>query len=172
MPLDLDAELLHAMQLAHHDIVTPLFAGSGLTRRVQWGVARVDYFGLDRRYYEPQRDGPAMAFIVPVVEGGDLIDLAAVDGTSQHVGTRLGNGRGLGLDAVAKARMGCADLHLVERPLDWLRHPVDRFYLFRLSDVAVTLYGVAQVTCRTVDFAERVQAMLPSSRHAAVVLDP
>src|SRR5262249_50051482 len=130
--IDLHAELWRAMQMARDPRVQADFAGIGFTRRVPWGFARVEYFGLDREFYEPQPDGQALAFIVPVVEGGDTIDLAAIDGMTEHVGTRQGLGHGLGLDAVEKARFGCCDLGLHRGPLDWLRDPVDTVYLFDL----------------------------------------
>lgn len=172
MTANLDAELVRALRFARAPAVALMFAGAGLSGRVQWGIARVEFYGVERCLYEPRLDGKALAFIAPVVEGGELIDLAAIDGLSQHVGQRCGRGHGLGLDALAKARFRCGDVHLVERPLDWLRNPVDRVYLFKLSEIAAVLADVPQITCATLEFAERVQAMLPPSRRAVVVLDP
>lgn len=169
MTPDLDGELLRAMRFARHAIVAPLFRGVGLSPRVQWGVSRVEFYGSERRLYEPSGWGPAMAFIVPVVEAGELIDLAAIDGLSQHVGQRLGHGHGLGLDAIEKARCGIGDLGLVERPLDWLRDPVGTVYLFALSEATSSFDGVREFSCKGLEFTERVRALFPPSRRASIL---
>lgn len=167
--IDLHAEAWRAMRLARHPPIAAGFAAHEFTNRVSWGFARVEYFGHKRRFYVPRPDGPAMAFIVPVVEGGELIDLAAIDGHSQHVGTRQGLGHGLGIDAIEKARFGCCDLGLMRRPLDWLRDPVDTLYLFDLREVVVALDGVAEITCNTVDFADLVRQLFPPSQRSRIL---
>lgn len=171
-PVDLAAEMWRAVRFAQAlpPLIRQGFAECGFTRRVQWGLARVDYYGQERRLYEPQEDGRAMAFIVPVVEGDETIDLCAIDAATEHIGTRLGYGGALGMPAVAKARMGF-DLKLMGRPLDWLRDPVDSAYLFDLSTVAVTLDGVKVIACASLELSDRVAALLPpSERHRAQVL--
>lgn len=120
-PVDLDAELLVAMSRARDPRVEPDFAAQGFTRALHWGVARVEFYGLNRELYEPHDDGKSMSFIIPVVEGGDLVDLAAIDGNTQHLATRQGFGRALGADAIEKARWGQCALVLMRRPLEWLR---------------------------------------------------
>jgi hypothetical protein len=167
--IDLHAELWRAMQLARDSRVEPGLAGLCFTHRLQWGFARVAFYGLERELYEPTDDGPSIAFIVPVVEDGDTIDLAAIDGNSEHVGTRLGLGRGLGLDTIEKARFGCCDLGLVRRPLDWLRDPLDTVYLFDLRDAVTAFDGVKEITCSTVDFADRVRHLFPPSQRSRIL---
>lgn len=163
MHVDLDMELMRALRFARDPKVSPAFTFSVA---MQWGLARVGYYGLERALYEPQDDGPALAFIVPVVEGGELIDLAAIDGMTEHVGQRFGHGRGLGLDA---ARYGARGVDLVETPLEWLRAPKN-VYLFRLSDVAVAFDKRQQIVVDTFALAERIQALLPPSQRARVVV--
>src|SRR5215813_9630550 len=103
------------MALAREPKVVAMFAGLDLpTTSLQWGFARVDYYDIGGKLYEPQEDGSGMAFIIPVVEDGELVDLAAIDGDTQHLGTRLGIGRAFGIDAIEKARFGCCSLHLIE----------------------------------------------------------
>jgi hypothetical protein len=103
-----------------------------------------------------------------VVEDGDTLDLVAIDPHSEHVGTRLGLGHGLGLDAIAKARSGgCVPL-LVDRPLAWLRHPVDSVYLFNLATLDRALDGVAAFACTSIELSERVMALLPPSGRGRV----
>jgi hypothetical protein len=87
---------------------------------LHWGFAVVEYYGLDRELYEPQPKGEP-AVIVPVIEDGDTVDLAAISLVNQHVGRRMGFSRGLGMDAIERARWGGCQLHLVPRPLTWVR---------------------------------------------------
>jgi len=63
--------------------------------------------------------------IVPVVADGDTVDLAAISLVNQRISTRLGYGRGLGLDAIERARWGGCILHLVHRPLVWMQRQAD-----------------------------------------------
>jgi hypothetical protein len=168
-PVNLHAEMWRAIQLARHPPIAVAFAEQGFTRLVQWGFQRVSYFGPEGRSYEPQQDGNVMAFIVPVVEGGETIDLCAIDPRSQHVGTRLGLGRGLGLQAVDKARFGYP-LKLMARPLDWLRDPVGSCYLFDLGELRTALDGVQEIVCTDLEFAERAQSLLPPSESERVVV--
>jgi hypothetical protein len=167
--VDLHAELWRAMRFARHPRVEAMLDGIFNYTLMQWGLARVEYYGAARELYEPCRDGPSLSFVVPVVEGGDTVDLAAIDGMSQHVGTRLGYGRALGLDAVEAARWG-DELLLHARPFDWLRAPLDAAYLFDLSEATVKLDGVRTIICLKRTFAERVAALLPPSQRAAVVV--
>ena len=165
MSIDLEAEFANAILTARRTRFS-----FPLSRRVQWGVSAVAYYGNDRHLYEPMPPDGQVAFIAPVVEDGELIDLCAIEANSRHVGTRLGLGRGLGLDAVDEARMG-GELRLVGDALSWLRQPVDAVYLFRLGDVQTALDGVRQFTCNSIELAERVVSLLPPSQRDRVVLD-
>jgi hypothetical protein len=170
-PVDIHAEIWRAIRFAKA-LPPPLaraFAEQGLTRRVQWGFARVSFYGLDRRLYEPDREGRVMALIVPIVEGDDTVDLCAIDPDTQHVATRLGYGRGLGLQAVDKARFGDT-LKLMARPLDWMRDPVGSVYLFDLATIMVALQGVSGIVCQDVAFGQRVAALLPPSDRDRVLV--
>ena len=169
--VDIHAELWRAIRFAKA-LPPPVilgFAEQGFTRRVQWGFARISFYGFERRLYEPQVDGDVMAFIVPVVEGGDTVDLCAIDPYSQHAGTRLGIGRGLGLQAVDKARFGDT-LKLMARPLDWLRDPVGSVYLFDLATIEVELQMVNGIVCQDIELAQRVAALLPPSQRDRVLV--
>lgn len=178
MGADLEREFSRAIRFAK--AASSKLGDFGFSHRTQWGFGRVEWWGTDRRYYEPYDDGQTLAVIAPVVEGGELIDLAAIDPFSQHVGQRIGLGHALGLDAVEKARMRCCCLQLVERPLEWLRsspsinvefqQPDEAVYLLRLADVEAVLRDVPQILCTTVEFAERVQSLLPPSQRDRVVL--
>lgn len=135
------------------------------SRRVQWGVAPVAFYGDGERRWEHQAGG-VMAFVLPVVEGGELIDLCAVDGRNNHWATRMGYGYGLGLDVVAKARMRCCELRLVGTALVWLMNPVDAVYLFDLHAVQSALDGVDVIACDSLELSDRVAALLPPSERA------
>jgi hypothetical protein len=197
-PVDLDAELLVAMSRARDPRIEPDFAAQGFTRALQWGVAHVEFYGLDRELYEPVENGRSMSFIVPVVEDGDLIDLAAIDGHTQHLATRHGFGRALGADAISKAAGNSCALVLVERPLTWLRQQelavreVRRFltavhrvkndpsldtspprefaYLFNLADARTRLAEVEPIFCESEPLSDRVIAILPPSHRQRVLV--
>lgn len=157
--IDIEAEFSRALRFQREANLD----WSPLSKHVQWGIARVGFYGAQRELYELQADGPCMAFIAPVVEAGDLLDLCAIDSTTDHCGQRLGLGHGLGLDAVAKARMGY-DLKLYGTAMAWLRDPVDSCYLFDLATLPAQLDGVATIACANLALADRVAALLPPSQ--------
>ena len=134
-----------------------------LSNRVQWGCASVSWFGLNREYYEPDPAGRSMAFIAPVVEGGDLIDLCAIDASTNHFGTRMGLGHGLGIDVIEKARMGACEPRLVATAMAWLRWPVDTVFLFDLAKLPLAFDGVKVIACENLELSDRVAALLPPS---------
>lgn len=136
---------------------------SPLSNAVQWGVGRVEFYGAQRELYELKADGRCMAFIVPVVEAGELVDLCAIDSATNHCAQRLGLGHGLGIDAIEKGRMG-DDLTLYGKPMDWLIDPVDSVYLFNLDTVQIALAGVKVIACADLALADRVAALLPPSQ--------
>jgi hypothetical protein len=156
--VDLEAEFWRAINAA-----MPLRG----PRRVQWGVARVEFYGAGRELYEPRTDGSSRAFVLPIVEGGTLIDLAAVDRWSGPVGTRLGFGRALGVDEIARARMG-ADLVVHDRPLAWLQDPRAAAFIFNLDEACALLDGVPRISCTTATFARRLQALFPPSQRSRI----
>jgi hypothetical protein len=84
------------------------------------------------------------------------------------VGTRLGLGRGLGMEEIAKASFGMFDLRLADRPLDWLRDPIECGYLFRLSEVPIALDGVDKIICDTIEFGDRLASFLPPSQRSRI----
>jgi hypothetical protein len=170
-PVDLHAELWRAIRFAEA-LPPPLalaFKEQGFTRRVQWGFARVSFYGQAGERYEPRADGRVMAFIVPIVEGDDTIDLCAIDPASQHVGTRMGYGYGLGFTEIEQARYGFP-LKLKERPLDWLRDPAGSAYLFDLATLPASLDGVPKIICNSIELAERAASLLPYNDRGRVVL--
>lgn len=164
---DLERQFWRAIRFGR-DAQAKLALSFPFSRAVQWGVARVEWWGNDRKFYEPRDDGAALAVIAPVVEAGELIDLAAIEVASEHVGLRLGFGQGLGLDAVERARTG-EPLLLVATPFAWLRQPVGAVYLFHLPDVEVALSGVPRFACQTVELAERVHSLVRPSRRPDVL---
>lgn len=165
--IDIEAEFSRALRFQREANLD----WSPLSKHVQWGIARVGFYGAQRELYELQADGPCMAFIAPVVEAGDLIDLCAIDSITDHCGQRLGLGHGLGLDAIAKARMGY-DLKLYGKPMEWLIDPVDSVYLFNLDTVLTALDGVGEFTCSSIELTERVHALLPSSQRNRALAPP
>jgi hypothetical protein len=152
-----------------------------LSNRVQWGCASVSFYGAERELYEPDPAGRCMAFIAPVVEGGELLDLCAIDARTDHCATRMGLGHGLGLDAIEKARMRCCDLHLLTSAMAWLRYPLasnvaaqaraEPVYLFNLSEISRALDEVPKFTCDSIELMERVVALLPPSQRERVQFD-
>jgi hypothetical protein len=161
---DLDLELARAVNFARKATQTiPL----PISRRwVQWGLARVSFFGFDRQCYEPDPGGDVLAFIAPVVEGGELIDLAAIDARNDHVGWRCDLGHGLGLDVVEKARQRCCELRLVETAMAWLADPRDAVWLRDLSELPMALDGVEVIACANLPLADRVAVLLPPSERS------
>jgi hypothetical protein len=105
----------------------------------QCRIARVEFFGAGRAYYQLCKDGPAFAVIVPVIEFGDTIDFAAIDLETQHVATLLGIGKALGLDNIDRARWNGGTLTLLDKPLDWLRSPVAAACIIDWKVAAFTL---------------------------------
>jgi hypothetical protein len=156
--INLHAELWRAMQFAR--AVEPQLRELELSRRVQWGLARVEFI---EGGYVPMADGHALALIVPVVEFGDTIDLAAIDlGTaelpSKRVATRLGIGSALGLDTIDRCRWEGRTLHLAADPLRWLRSPVDAACILDWSVAGFKLAGLGKIVCDTVELGERIEA--------------
>jgi hypothetical protein len=160
--IDLHRELLHAMQRARDPHkprrVRPMLDALGVSPKLIscWGVAIIETFGPGCAFYQPAEDG-RWALIVGVVEAGDLIDLCAIDLETQHVGTRLGIGKALGLDDIDKSRWEGCDLQLVDQPLAWLREPVGSAFIIDWSVVAFTLADLDPIDCGSVALAERVE---------------
>jgi hypothetical protein len=161
--IDLHRELLHAMQRARDPNkprrVRQMLDVVGDSPRLItcWGVATIEAFGPGRAFYQPAEDG-RWALIVGVVEAADLIDLCAIDLETQHVGTRLGLGKALGLDEIDRCRWEGSELQLVDKPLAWLRQPVESAYLIDWTVAAFTLADVHLIWCNSVAFAERIQS--------------
>lgn len=133
----------------------------------QCRIGRVEFFGPDRAYYQLRKDGPAFAVIVPIVEFGDTVDLAAIDLETQHVATRLGLDKALGLDNIDHARWNGGTLTLVDKPLDWLREPEAAAFVldwkmatFTLADLDRPVTTLAdqpiEVRCSSLALAERI----------------
>lgn len=156
--IELHDELWRAMRFAR--AVEPQLHELELSRRVQWGLARVEFFAGG---YMPLPDGPALALIVPVVHFGDTVDLAAIDlGTaelsSKRVATRVGIGAALGLDVIERCRWEGLSLSLAADPLRWLRSPVDCACILDWSVAGFKLAGLGKIVCDTVELGERVEA--------------
>jgi hypothetical protein len=161
--IDLHRELLHAAMQRARDpdkprCMRPMLNVLAVSTKLMscWGISTIETFGPGRAFYQPAEDG-RWALIVGVVEAGDLIDLCAIDLETQHVGTRLGLGKALGLDEIDRCRWEGRELQLVDKPLAWLRQPVDSAYLIDWTVAASTLADVDPVCCSSVAFAERVQ---------------
>jgi hypothetical protein len=155
--VNLHDELWRAMQFAR--AVEPQLRELELSNRVQWGLARVEFI---EGGYVPRVDGPSMALIVPVVEFGDTIDLAAIDlGTaelpSKRVATRLGLGSALGLDVIDRCRWEGRSLRLAADALRWLRAPVDVACILDWRVAGFRLAGLGKIVCETVELGERVE---------------
>jgi hypothetical protein len=168
--IDLHRELLHAMQRARDPDsprrVRQMLGVLGVSPKLIscWGVATVETFGPGRAFYQPAEDG-RWALIVGVVEAGDLIDLCAIDLETQHVGTRLGLGKALGLDDVDRCRWEGRALQLLDEPLAWLRNPVGSAFIieWRVADFTLADLEPTKVTvlCSSLALAERVERAHP-----------
>lgn len=143
------------MQFARHPLVAPQLVEFDWSPRVQWGIARVEFFESG---YAPRVDGPAMALIVPVVQYGDTIDLCAIELPGHSVATRLGIGVALGLDVIERARWDGRTLNLTDKPLRWLRSPVDCACILDWRLAAYRLTGVGHVICDTLELVDLVEA--------------
>jgi hypothetical protein len=163
--IDLDGELLRAVrfrQTAAHRV-------SALPKPwVGYGLALVSFYGLERRCYEPDPHGAVMAFVAPVVEGGELIDLVAIDARTDHAGFRLDLAHGLGLDVVERARQRCCELRLVATATAWLVDPRDAVWLRDLAKLSPALDGVEVIACESIELAQRAAALLPPSQRDRV----
>jgi hypothetical protein len=135
-----------------------------------WRIGRVEFFGPDRAWYQPCEDGQG-AVVIPVIEFGKEIDLAAIDLATQHVATRLGVGKALGLDNIDSVRWNGGTLTLVERPLDWLREPAAAACIIDWKQAAFTLADLdrptttladrpIEVRCSSLALAERIERAL------------
>jgi hypothetical protein len=154
--VNLHAELWRAMQFARHSLVAAQLLEMDLSPRVQWGIGRVEF--IDGGGYVPRVDGPAMALIVPVVEFGDTIDLCAIEMPSQRLAVRLGLGGALGLDVIQRARWDERSLSLTDRPLRWLRAPVDCACILDWRLATHLLDGIGKVVCDSLALVDQVEA--------------
>jgi hypothetical protein len=166
--IDLHRELLHAMQRARDPHkprrARPMLDALGVSQKLIscWGVATIETFGPGRAFYQPAEDGQ-WTLIVGIVEAGDLIDLCAIDLETQHIATRLGLGKALGLDDIDKVRWQGVDLQLLDTPMAWLRNPLGAAFIIDWSVVAFSLadLGSARVLCSSLSLAERVERAHP-----------
>jgi hypothetical protein len=135
------------------------------------GIGWVEFFGPQRRYYQPVADGePALIVAVvdvvgmpefgDMVEVSDTVDLAAIGLGSGHVGTRLGIGTALGLREIARSRRTGRTLDLVDSALAWVRNPVGVAYIIDWRTGAFTLADLesVKVRCSPARLANRVAA--------------
>lgn len=183
MLADLDAEFWRAIRFAKEASAEDPRLDWPI-HRVQFGFARVDFYG--EGLYEPHDGGRTMAVVAPVVEDGELIDLCAIDPHSDRFGQRFDLGHGLGIDSLSTARMRCCDLLLVDRAMMWLytpltssittRAPVEPIFLFRLNKLRrifkdTNRKAPFRFTCSSIPLAQRVAAMLPPSERSRIQLD-
>jgi len=151
----LDAELWRAMSRANDSRVWDMLAFLALPRTIQWGIGRIELFN-NRRFYQPAPDGRVFALIVPMVENGDTIDLAAIMLPERHAATRLGIGAALGLDVIDLARWHQRTLHLVNDPLRWLRAPASCAFIVDWTRAPFLLDGIGKVLCNSIELGERI----------------
>ena len=153
--IDLDAEFVRAMTVFRRPDVLPKFEWLGLSLKIGWGLAPVEFYGPNDRYYQPKSPDGVFAVIAPVVQDGDLIDLCAIRLPDRHVGTRLGQGKALGLDVIDRCRWDCRELQLVEDPLRWL--PDCSAFVIDWWAADFTLADLKTINCASRDLAERVE---------------
>jgi hypothetical protein len=154
--VDLDAELVAAMDRVRVKGRPSVgFQRVGLSPKApQAGICRVEFDASG--HYQPDPHG-LPALVVAVVEGGELVDLAAIRG--EQVAARLGLGAALGLDVIDRARWEGRTLCLFASIWSWLSDPRGT-YLIDWHVARSTLADLAAIRCQTIALARQVRRAL------------
>jgi len=151
-------ELLSAHRIAHDpDAAAELqplrIPASGLP---VWGLQAVTF---ETDHYTPDPAGQP-AIIVPVADDGRIFDLAATGLAARRTATRTGLASVLGLDALERAVVHQATLHLFQDPIEWLRHRCAGAVVLDWRAAAFVLADLAAIACSTDLLAARVDKAL------------
>jgi hypothetical protein len=151
-------ELLTAHRIARTtDLATALQTCGIPTAGVPiWGAGFVE---LDGAHYAP-RAGGRPAIIVPVFDGGELVDLTATGLETRRTLTRLGVASVLGQDAIDRAKDGETYVHLFADPIEWLRHRCGGAVVLDWSVARFALADLPAIACATEFLAARIDKEL------------
>jgi hypothetical protein len=151
-------ELLTAHRIARTpDLATALQAcGLPIDSGPAWGVAFVEPSGP---HYTP-REGGKPAIIVPVFDGGELIDLTATGLETRRTLTRLGIASVLGQDAIDRAKDGETYVYLFSDPIEWLRNGGRGAVVLDWSVARFALADLPAIACATEFLAARIDKEL------------
>ena len=127
----------------------------GLARRLPFGIDWVEFHGV---IYEPVQDGGHCCLIVPVFDGGDIVDLAACSFRGRRVATRRDVGIVLGAAHIARAVAQQSRLSLFADPWRWVSAGRCGAVVLDWSSAAFALDGVHEIACDSVSLARRVHA--------------
>ena len=121
-----------------------------------WGLQAVTVEG---GHYAPDPAGRP-AIIVAATEDGRIVDLAATGLASRRTATRSGVAAILGQDALERAVVHQATLHLFRDPIEWLRHRCAGAVVLDWRTAAFILADLPAIACTTELLAARVDKAL------------
>ena len=132
-----------------------LLASLGLTTGPPFGIDWVAFHGVT---YEPVQDGGDACLIVPVFEGGDMVDLAACAYRGRRMATRRQVGLALGERFIAGAVANQLLLRLFADPWRWVRAGRRGAVVLDWSRASLVFDGIDAVVCDDASLAWRVHA--------------
>jgi hypothetical protein len=157
------SELLTAHKRARTRDLAPALQACGLPidSGPTWGVAFVEPSGP---HYTP-REGGKPAIIVPVFDGGELIDLTATGLETRRTVTRLGIASVLGQVAIDCAKDSETYVYLFSDPIEWLRNRCAGAVVLDWSVARYELADLPGIACATEFVAARIDKELRQPTH-------
>ena len=153
--MSLSDEIIRASRFARDPRVGEVLASLGLAKRLPFGIDWVEFHGVT---YEPVPDGGHCCLIVPVFDGGDIVDLAACSFRDRRVATRRDVGMVLGQRFIAHAVEQQSRLSLFADPWRWVSAGRRGAVVLDWSSAAFALDGVHEIACDCASLARRVHA--------------
>lgn len=150
--------------LSHHrlavqsDELRAALAACGL-RQDKSGPFGVAFVVVDSDYYEPEPTGKA-AIVIPVFEGGALVDLVACGLQTRASRTRTGDATVLGREWIDRARENETALLLFADPIEWLRNKRRGVVVIDWRAARHALADVPAIACSSTLLAKRVDNAL------------
>jgi hypothetical protein len=151
-------ELLAARRTAHNPELAAALQACGLPidGGSTWGVGFVD---IDAHNYAPAAGGKP-AIIVPLFEGGALLDLIAVGLETRSTRTRRGLATVLGQEWLDRAREAETAVRLFGDPIEWLRNGCRGAVVVDWRAARYELGDVPGIACEGELLAKRVEQAL------------
>ena len=124
------------------------------------GVSFVETFGPHYGSHYAPCPGGRPAIIVPVFDGGELVDLTATSLETRHTTTRLGVASVLGQEAIDRAWIGETCVHLFGDPIEWVRNRCRGVVVLDWSVARFALADLPAIACDTEFLAKKFDRAL------------